>query len=104
MLRRPPISTRTDTLFSYTTLCRSRHLAGDLQIVEVLHRDLPSWRPAAGADRMSTDGWLPTALRRGQVHGQGLTNAACRKIKKNKKLSGLEIGSASCRERVCQYV
>src|SRR3546814_3783145 len=116
MIRRPPRSTRTDTLFPYTTLFRSvlhadarrlqlrlhpgspvclrgqaavirkagarggetpdghragdqeenqdragaeRHLAGDLQFVEVLHRDLPSWRPAAGADRMSSDGWLP---------------------------------------------
>src|SRR3546814_19072850 len=28
MLRRPPISTRTDTLFSYTTLFRSRTGAG----------------------------------------------------------------------------
>src|SRR3546814_12782394 len=97
MIRRPPRSTRTDTLFPYTTLFRSdghragdqeenqdragaeRHLAGDLQIVEVLHRDLPSWRPAAGADRMSSDGWLPTALRR-------------------------EIGRAQCRARVCEYV
>src|SRR3546814_7753354 len=26
MIRRPPISTRTDTLFPYTTLCRSRGL------------------------------------------------------------------------------
>src|SRR3546814_10088686 len=25
MIRRPPRSTRTDTLFPYTTLCRSRH-------------------------------------------------------------------------------
>src|SRR3546814_4873610 len=28
MRRRPPRSTRTDTLFPYTTLCRSRHRAG----------------------------------------------------------------------------
>src|SRR3546814_3643805 len=28
MLRRPPRSTRTDTLFPYTTLFRSRHQAG----------------------------------------------------------------------------
>src|SRR3546814_20622427 len=26
ILRRPPISTLTDTLFPYTTLCRSHHL------------------------------------------------------------------------------
>src|SRR3546814_19142918 len=28
MIRRPPRSTRTDTLFPYTTLCRSRHRLG----------------------------------------------------------------------------
>src|SRR3546814_5248543 len=28
MIRRPPRSTRTDTLFPYTTLVRSRHFAG----------------------------------------------------------------------------
>src|SRR3546814_4643184 len=30
MIRRPPRSTRTDTLFPYTTLFRSRHAGGDL--------------------------------------------------------------------------
>src|SRR3546814_14324305 len=32
MIRRPPISTRTDTLFPYTTLFRSAHLAAALAI------------------------------------------------------------------------
>src|SRR3546814_10767541 len=32
MIRRPPRSTRTDTLFPYTTLFRSHRLAGDLHI------------------------------------------------------------------------
>src|SRR3546814_2683286 len=31
MIRRPPRSTRTDTLFPYTTLFRSQHQARDLQ-------------------------------------------------------------------------
>src|SRR3546814_4555987 len=30
MIRRPPRSTRTDTLFPYTTLCRSLHDAAEL--------------------------------------------------------------------------
>src|SRR3546814_4274457 len=30
MIRRPPRSTRTDTLFPYTTLFRSRHFQGDV--------------------------------------------------------------------------
>src|SRR3546814_2555852 len=34
MIRRPPISTRTDTLFPYTTLFRSR--AGDLDAGDIL--------------------------------------------------------------------
>src|SRR3546814_306337 len=42
MIRRPPRSTRTDTLFPYTTLFRSRHMIGAFvdEIVghEVLHR------------------------------------------------------------------
>src|SRR3546814_4346338 len=34
MIRRPPRSTRTDTLFPYTTLFRSLHLHSGLQAVE----------------------------------------------------------------------
>src|SRR3546814_15220577 len=35
MIRRPPRSTRTDTLFPYTTLCRSAHRAvGQLEKLE----------------------------------------------------------------------
>src|SRR3546814_3574025 len=36
MIRRPPRSTRTDTLFPYTTLCRSNHRAR----VDRIHRNL----------------------------------------------------------------
>src|SRR3546814_2388946 len=36
MIRRPPRSTRTDTLFPYTTLCRSRGRPAN--------RHRPSWR------------------------------------------------------------
>src|SRR3546814_18035 len=35
MLRRPPRSTRTDTLFPYTTLFRSEHLGDHLRLVGV---------------------------------------------------------------------
>src|SRR3546814_17856950 len=31
MIRRPPISTRTDTLFPYSTLCRSQHPEAERQ-------------------------------------------------------------------------
>src|SRR3546814_2737417 len=42
MLRRPPISTRTDTLFPYTTLFRStsEHIA----VTRYKNRIIPNWR------------------------------------------------------------
>src|SRR3546814_4767977 len=49
MIRRPPRSTRTDTLFPYTTLFRSRgrhfHLAVDALLAQDRH-----FRALAGAD------------------------------------------------------
>src|SRR3546814_5196529 len=36
MLRRPPRSTRTDTLFPYTTLCRSKRDARDARLARIL--------------------------------------------------------------------
>src|SRR3546814_9690818 len=55
MKRRPPRSTRTDTLFPYTTLFRSRHRragsgpGGNRQIWHHLAGGAP--RPAGGSDR-----------------------------------------------------
>src|SRR3546814_2230420 len=37
MLRRPPITSRTDTLFPYTTLCRSRDRIADATVVAPVH-------------------------------------------------------------------
>src|SRR3546814_9915321 len=37
MRRRPPRSTRTDTLFPYTTLCRSRAVGADLTPADLAH-------------------------------------------------------------------
>src|SRR3546814_1083154 len=39
MIRRPPRSTRTDTLFPYTTLFRSTELGGGFEIVDDLGDD-----------------------------------------------------------------
>src|SRR3546814_4195333 len=36
MMRRPPRSTRTDTLFPYTTLFRSERVAGDLGPMDIV--------------------------------------------------------------------
>src|SRR3546814_13488451 len=74
MIRRPPRSTRTDTLFPYTTLFRScDHPEG---VVGLAH--------GLGTDDGISDGCVIPAA---QVSGDAR-----------------EIGRASCRERVCQYV
>src|SRR3546814_19942960 len=54
MIRRPPISTRTDTLFPYTTLFRSERLVGDrlLHLREAVHRD-ERRELAAGHDELA---------------------------------------------------
>src|SRR3546814_11365007 len=39
MIRRPPRSTRTDTLFPYTTLFRSVALCADLRLLLILRAD-----------------------------------------------------------------
>src|SRR3546814_1365440 len=46
MIRRPPRSTRTDTLFPYTTLFRSRRSPG--RYAESLHRDTDPDIPVSG--------------------------------------------------------
>src|SRR3546814_11462317 len=52
MIRRPPRSTRTDTLFPYTTLFRSRAR----RCVSPWRRRSPSWRPSWEA-RPAADGF-----------------------------------------------
>src|SRR3546814_13708946 len=109
MIRRPPRSTRTDTLFPYTTLFRS----GD----ELQSTHVPS--PSA---------WTTTLVEYGEpiggigakfgcgLHGdrccfgasrqhRQLVIEACQiQLDPNAVMTLLQIGRASCRERVCQYV
>src|SRR3546814_18872325 len=98
MIRRPPRSTRTDTLFPYTTLFRS--IPTEALIAQVLvskYADhLPLYRQAQiyarqgiRLDRSTLADWVGRAawyLRPLRDHILD------------------EIGRASCRERVCQYV
>src|SRR3546814_20832976 len=86
MIRRPPRSTRTDTLFPYTTLFRSYQVA--------------VFTPEQG---MSLDPYRQTlAIASDFRRGGG------RIVKSNvvglEADGGRKIGRASCRERVCQYV
>src|SRR3546814_12874718 len=98
MIRRPPRSTRTDTLFPYTTLFRSDDApanAGTLAS-EIRLRSRPRHvgrhlgpRPLAGLGSAASRATVPRSGRRKSQP----TNA-----------QGAEIGRASCRERVWQYV
>src|SRR3546814_16018169 len=108
MIRRPPISTRTDTLFPYTTLFRSRKaialwcrpIGPDAarKVTKVTLRPRCSAFPCVSC----TPGTAGRSAkrRRGEIdrfkeqwgswHDFGVV--------------GQQIGRASCRERVCQYV
>src|SRR3546814_17156900 len=100
MIRRPPRSTRTDTLFPYTTLFRSHWLPLMTQLADRFHLiapDLPGWNASErlpGADY----GVIAQAAR---LHafiaalGDGPVIVVGH---------SMELGRASCRERVCQYV
>src|SRR3546814_12840287 len=103
MIRRPPRSTRTDTLFPYTTLFRS-----------ALSKDFEAkWkgRLADAAGKSGAEG-IGQALAEfealedllGKIGSfAGLTYFADTSDPANGKFYG-ELGRASCRERVCQYV
>src|SRR3546814_15857353 len=117
MIRRPPRSTRTDTLFPYTTLFRSLEprsagLEGEERLTlankpALRDRYFGDVSGSGGGDRRSllqrdsdlrelTLGFRDSEPRIAELPfrpGQAI------------QLLGLEqIGRASCRERVCQYV
>src|SRR3546814_12460000 len=110
MRRRPPRSTRTDTLFPYTTLCRS-------SCRSVAH---PYCRPASGGappqflqsritrpHTFNRDFNAPTAWQAYIDEGTALAVDQCSHAPVADDLPPVpcdEIGRASCRERVCQYV
>src|SRR3546814_13932407 len=94
MIRRPPRSTRTDTLFPYTALFRSN--AGHAKFRLTLASDLG--RAGVHVDPGYWSGILylsrPEDCRGGtEFFRHKRTNTERR-----------QIGRASCRERVCQYV
>src|SRR3546814_18885144 len=111
MIRRPPRSTRTDTLFPYTTLFRS---VGDVLQEEVdrgigirlvipfgrdieIVRKIRLERRAAAARGQRADA-LARAHRRYRRH-----QVEPRPGERARGLEAQEIGRASGRERVCPY-
>src|SRR3546814_13108620 len=106
MIRRPPRSTRTDTLFPYTTLFRSPRLAGRGQRAAQLRRSRRA--DAAGAEMINE---FRRARRRKAADTILVTDTMTERVighVGNLSESGMlliaKIGRASCRERVCPYV
>src|SRR3546814_11613393 len=132
MIRRPPRSTRTDTLFPYTTLFRSRTRfdlgAAQLDVgvfvnAKTLHHPIYQLIDQKSVDRGGyfrfdyaagpVEATLGGELRVGDVHSRRFVNDAGRRGAKTfdaqqdartATLYGEENGRATGRERVCQYV
>src|SRR3546814_13493517 len=129
MIRRPPRSTRTDTLFPYTTLFRSRRL-GPRVLAQVTSAPLPPAGEGGAKRRVrvrllmlpaKSRALTPTPLPKA---GEGLPIArSVRRVTLPRPQSPVpapppmridlirlfpefvaQIGRASCRERVCQSV
>src|SRR3546814_2158866 len=66
MIRRPPISTRTDTLFPYTTLFRSASAGDRLHLVRGRRRDARAELPPSAPLAL-----LPRLFRRGRLRHHG---------------------------------
>src|SRR3546814_18631145 len=99
MIRRPPRSTRTDTLFPYTTLFRSDQALRELKP-----------RPGTVVFVENVGNLVCPSLfdlgERAKVAILSVTEGEDKPLKYPHmfKAAELEIGRASCRERVCQYV
>src|SRR3546814_13363177 len=131
MIRRPPRSTRTDTLFPYTTLFRSRAFPVEFPVcgvsdspgarimsdsTEYIPPKVWAWekpsggtfsninRPIAAATHEKE---LPVGKHPLQLYSSGTPNGQKVTIMLEELLAlghSNEIGRASCRERGCPYV
>src|SRR3546814_17435808 len=94
MIRRPPRSTRTDTLFPYTTLFRSlprlRHLQHDDEADMLMDEVEGIADPAHPDERTKAEETQPPGDERHE--------------RRQQQDAGQQIGRASCRESVCQSV
>src|SRR3546814_13877199 len=99
MIRRPPGSTRTDTLFPYTTLFRSLAIVTQEGQTVNASQSAPTIIVLGQIDIMTVRAEISEA---DIVHvrpGQAVTFTIL-----GDPDHRYEIGRASCRERVCQYV
>src|SRR3546814_10977195 len=108
MIRRPPRSTRTDTLFPYTTLFRSAHEFQDavpyvmtmnvvdlLEMIDIAKRDAQRLALVTRPDSRLTQGAFKCAAIR-KARAMILFGRLARMLK-------VQSGRASGRERFCQY-
>src|SRR3546814_12672688 len=106
MIRRPPRSTRTDTLFPYTTLFRSdgAGLIGALagrDGEEALDFRMQNFRLLAHVGGQPAGALQAGAARRGGQRQQSVERV---EGGIGSEILDQEIGRASGRDRVCQYV
>src|SRR3546814_15079236 len=109
MIRRPPRSTRTDTLFPYTTLFRSFTFFSTRRNAPALaafffgsppHSFFLFPRPFCS--KRSLTGTDPAPIL--TPAARACAASSMRNQRRRNRRPGHEIGRASCRERVCQYV
>src|SRR3546814_16465719 len=103
MIRRPPRSTRTDTLFPYTTLFRSTE-ARDFAAAWCLPMAVLAFINIVDVeDGFWGGGSKLLVLLAATWQALWLSAAATRRLARL-RVERDQIGRASCRERVCQYV
>src|SRR3546814_16514132 len=109
MIRRPPRSTRTDTRFPATTLFRSTF--GLKRDVVALDAQLPPVSLLVNSSSLGMKGQPPLTLDLSPLPEDAIVydlvySPLQTGLLKAAEVSGLdiEIGRASCRDRVCQYV
>src|SRR3546814_14585735 len=122
MIQRPPSTTRSDTLFPYTTRCRSHSQKSCARPAQTREYNVEFWTignrfqaghrlrlyllgaatysiPAPNLNLVSVGGDTPSRLLLPVLPGSD----ACAAFGAHCE-GAAQIGRASCRERVCQYV
>src|SRR3546814_17285361 len=105
MIRRPPRSTRTDTLFPYTTLFRSplhrRETVTNLPKILLLALSISASDPALAQQKFENLDRIDSLV--AMTVGANLGEPGGPIAPVDRRLRLAEIGRASSRERVCQY-
>src|SRR3546814_15062807 len=102
MIRRPPRSTRTDTLFPYPTLFRT------MASYFAFAHSITAWMQRHGTDAAQAHRFVAQMLKGLSETAAIAPDAGFAALADEHQTRGgineQEIGRASCRERVCQYV